>query len=99
MDRRLCNGIRGDPRHDHQPLSLLLAGGTGDRRGAAQPFQAAVRRASAAGPEMARIRQDTLVGMTFSNLVALFIVFAAAATLNAHGVTQIETAAQAAQAL
>jgi NRAMP (natural resistance-associated macrophage protein)-like metal ion transporter len=52
-----------------------------------------------AGPEMARIRQDTLVGMTFSNLVAIFIVFAAAATLHVNGVTTIETAAQAAQAL
>jgi NRAMP (natural resistance-associated macrophage protein)-like metal ion transporter len=52
-----------------------------------------------AGPEMARIRQDTLVGMIFSNLVAIFIVFAAAATLHANGVTSIETSTQAAQAL
>jgi Mn2+/Fe2+ NRAMP family transporter len=48
---------------------------------------------------MARIRQETLVGMTFSNLVAIFIVFAAAATLHVNGVTTIETAAQAAEAL
>jgi NRAMP (natural resistance-associated macrophage protein)-like metal ion transporter len=52
-----------------------------------------------AAKEMARIRQDTLIGMTFSNLVAIFIVFAAAATLNAHGITTIETAEQAAEAL
>jgi len=52
-----------------------------------------------AGPEMARIRQDTLVGMTFSNIVAIFIVFAASATLHMNGVTTIETAAQAAEAL
>jgi NRAMP (natural resistance-associated macrophage protein)-like metal ion transporter len=52
-----------------------------------------------AGVEMARIRQDTLIGMVFSNLVAIFIVWAAAATLHAHGVTTIETASQAAQAL
>jgi len=52
-----------------------------------------------AGPEMARIRQDTLLGMVFSNIVAIFIVWAAAATLNAHGVTTIESAAQAAEAL
>jgi len=52
-----------------------------------------------AGPEMARIRQDTLVGMVFSNIVAIFIVWAAAATLNAHGVTTIESAAEAAEAL
>ena len=52
-----------------------------------------------AGPEMARIRQDTFIGMVFSNIVAIFIVFAAAATLNVHGITTIETAAQAAEAL
>jgi Mn2+/Fe2+ NRAMP family transporter len=46
-----------------------------------------------------RIRQDTLIGMTFSNIVAIFIVFAAAATLHARGVTTIETASQAAEAL
>ncbi|MBO9670001.1 MAG: divalent metal cation transporter [Sphingobium sp.] len=53
----------------------------------------------AAGPEMRRIRIDTLTGMGFSNLVALSIVFATAATLNAHGVTEITTSAQAAEAL
>lgn len=52
-----------------------------------------------AGPELARIRQDTIVGMTFSNLVAISIVFATAATLHAHGVVDITTSAQAAQAL
>ncbi|HEY1144539.1 MAG TPA: divalent metal cation transporter [Sphingomicrobium sp.] len=52
-----------------------------------------------AGPEMARIRQDTLIGMVFSNLIAIFIVFAAAATLNATGVTTINTASDAARAL
>jgi Mn2+/Fe2+ NRAMP family transporter len=52
-----------------------------------------------AGPELARIRTDTLIGMGFSHLVALFIVIATAATLHAHGITQIESAAQAAQAL
>ncbi len=52
-----------------------------------------------AGPELARIRADTLIGMGFSHLTALFIVVATAATLHAHGVTDIESAAQAAQAL
>ena len=46
-----------------------------------------------------RIRLDTLVGMAASNLVALFIVLTTAATLNAHGVTNIETSADAAKAL
>jgi Mn2+/Fe2+ NRAMP family transporter len=52
-----------------------------------------------AGPELARIRTDTIVGMGVSNLVALFIIFATAATLNAHGVTEIQTSSQAAEAL
>ncbi|HSZ12277.1 MAG TPA: divalent metal cation transporter [Rhizomicrobium sp.] len=52
-----------------------------------------------AGPELARIRIDTLTGMAVSNIVALFIIFATAATLNAHGVTNIQTSSQAAEAL
>lgn len=45
------------------------------------------------------IRRDTMLGMGFSNLVAYFVILATAATLHAHGITQIETADQAAQAL
>jgi NRAMP (natural resistance-associated macrophage protein)-like metal ion transporter len=52
-----------------------------------------------AGPELARIRLDTAVGMGFSNAIAICIIFATAATLNAHGVTQINTSSQAAEAL
>lgn len=52
-----------------------------------------------AGAELRRIRDDTLVGMGISNTIALFIIFATAATLHAHGITQIDTAAQAAEAL
>jgi NRAMP (natural resistance-associated macrophage protein)-like metal ion transporter len=52
-----------------------------------------------AGYELARIRLDTYVGMAFSNLIALFIVTTTAATLHVHGITNIETSAQAAQAL
>ncbi|MFM7460325.1 MAG: NRAMP family divalent metal transporter [Burkholderiales bacterium] len=46
-----------------------------------------------------RIRWDTIVGMGFSNLVAFFIILSTAATLNATGLTNIETSAQAAEAL
>jgi Mn2+/Fe2+ NRAMP family transporter len=46
-----------------------------------------------------RVRMDTLVGMVSSNLIAYFMIVAAAATLHAHGVTHIETTTQAAQAL
>jgi len=49
--------------------------------------------------EMARIRVDTLVGMAFSSLVSVAIVYATAATLNAYGITDIATSAQAAEAL
>ncbi|HTJ02887.1 MAG TPA: Nramp family divalent metal transporter [Methylovirgula sp.] len=49
--------------------------------------------------ELERIRIDTWVGMGFSNVISWFIILAAAATLHAHGVTQIATAGQAAEAL
>jgi NRAMP (natural resistance-associated macrophage protein)-like metal ion transporter len=52
-----------------------------------------------AARELSRIRTDTLVGMGFSNLIALFVIIATGATLHASGVTQIETSAQAAEAL
>jgi len=48
---------------------------------------------------LSRIRIDTIAGMLASNLIALAIMIATAATLHQHGVTQIDTAAQAAQAL
>lgn len=49
--------------------------------------------------EFSRIRADTIVGMAFSNVIALSIIFTAAATLHAAGKTDIDTSAQAAQAL
>ncbi|HEY2190301.1 MAG TPA: divalent metal cation transporter, partial [Caldimonas sp.] len=52
-----------------------------------------------ASEHLSRIKLDTFVGMGMSNLVALCIVVATAVTLNAHGVTNIQTAAQAAEAL
>jgi Mn2+/Fe2+ NRAMP family transporter len=42
---------------------------------------------------------DTWIGMFVSNFIAFFIIVTTAATLNAHGLTKIETAAQAAEAL
>jgi NRAMP (natural resistance-associated macrophage protein)-like metal ion transporter len=48
---------------------------------------------------VARIRTDTVVGMGFSNLVALAILVTAAASLHAAGVTQVDSAARAAEAL
>jgi Mn2+/Fe2+ NRAMP family transporter len=45
------------------------------------------------------MRIDTLFGMAFSNLIALAIMLATAATLNAKGITNIGSAAEAAEAL
>ena len=49
--------------------------------------------------ELRRIGWDTYIGMGYSNLIAYFVILATAVTLNAHGVTNIQTAAQAAIAL
>jgi NRAMP (natural resistance-associated macrophage protein)-like metal ion transporter len=49
--------------------------------------------------QLRRIRLDTYVGMTFSNIVAFFIMLTTVVTLHLHGVSDIQTSAQAAQAL
>jgi NRAMP (natural resistance-associated macrophage protein)-like metal ion transporter len=49
--------------------------------------------------EFFRIRADTITGMAFSNLIALSIIITAAATLHASGKTDIQSSAQAAEAL
>jgi Mn2+/Fe2+ NRAMP family transporter len=46
-----------------------------------------------------RIRVDTIVGMAFSNLVALAIMVTAVARLHANGIIDIDSAPQAAEAL
>ena len=51
------------------------------------------------GRELTRISIDTTVGMAFSNLIAYFIILATASTLHSHGVTNIQTAGEAAEAL
>lgn len=52
-----------------------------------------------AGAQLSRIGWDTAIGIGLSNLVAMAIIIATAVTLNAHGVTDIATSAEAAQAL
>ena len=49
--------------------------------------------------EISRMRFDTYFGMAYSNIISLFIIISTAATLNAHGITDIQTSAQAAEAL
>ena len=54
---------------------------------------------ASAEAELSRMRVDTWVGMGYSNLIALFIIIATAATLHASGITHIQTTSQAAEAL
>ncbi|WP_158915901.1 NRAMP family divalent metal transporter [Caulobacter sp. S45] len=65
-------------------------------RDGAKPLERAPEQAP---QEFNRIRWDTYLGMGLSNAVALFIVLTTAATLHAHGVTDIQTSSQAAEAL
>lgn len=58
-----------------------------------------VRDGRAAGTELRRIRWDTWSGMLYSDITAYFIILATAVTLNVAGITDINTAAQAASAL
>ena len=57
------------------------------------------RDPDSAPAEFRRMRFDTWFGMALSNGIALSIMIATAVTLNANGVTNITTAAEAAQAL
>ena len=58
-----------------------------------------LRNAGKAGEELRRIRWDTWSGMFYSDITAWFIILATAVTLNASGVKDINTAAEAANAL
>ncbi|MFL6697921.1 MAG: NRAMP family divalent metal transporter [Vitreoscilla sp.] len=61
-----------------------------------KPLLKAPRQAAG---QLHRIAVDTYLGMGVSNIVAFFIILTTAATLHAHGVHDIESAAQTAQAL
>jgi NRAMP (natural resistance-associated macrophage protein)-like metal ion transporter len=61
-----------------------------------EPLKEAPEQARA---QLKRIQQDTYIGMGVSNLVAFFIMLTAIVTLRMHGVTDIQTSAEAAQAL
>jgi Mn2+/Fe2+ NRAMP family transporter len=63
---------------------------------AARPL---VSDAKSAPPELRRIKWDTWTGMGYSNVSAFFIILATAVTLHVAGITTIDTAAQAADAL
>jgi NRAMP (natural resistance-associated macrophage protein)-like metal ion transporter len=57
------------------------------------------QRQGATDQELSGATTDVEVGMFYSNLVMYFILLTAAATLHAHGIRNIETAQQAAEAL
>src|SRR3984957_11027001 len=61
-----------------------------------KPLKHAPRQAPA---QLERMRGDTYLGMAFSNVIAFFIILDTAAVLHAHGITDIQTGAQAAEAL
>ncbi len=61
-----------------------------------QPLTAAPEQAE---QSLRRIKTDTYIGMAFSNLIAYFIILTAAVTLNAHGLSNVATSAEAAEAL
>ena len=64
------------------------------------PWEKALKQAPSQAPgHLQRIRIDTYLGMALSNFIAYFIILTVAATLNAHGKKDIDTAAQAAEAL
>lgn len=50
-------------------------------------------------PDMERIKIDTTAGMIFSNAIAFFVILTTATVLNSRGITNINSAAQAAEAL
>jgi NRAMP (natural resistance-associated macrophage protein)-like metal ion transporter len=56
-------------------------------------------RRGATDAELKISRRDVVTGMLFSNLIMYFIVLTTAATLHAHGKTEISTARDAAEAL
>jgi len=61
--------------------------------------QTVEEREGATDEELRKSRTDVITGMFFSNLVMYFIILTTAATLHAHGHTNIDTAQQAAEAL
>ncbi|MGZ5233681.1 MAG: NRAMP family divalent metal transporter, partial [Burkholderiales bacterium] len=61
-----------------------------------EPLKRAPEQARA---QLSRLKLDTYFGMGFSNVVAFFIMLTAAVTLHVNGITDIQTSAQAAEAL
>jgi Mn2+/Fe2+ NRAMP family transporter len=66
----------------------------------AAPGEEPLKRAPKQAPaQLGPMRADTYLGMAFSNVIGFFIILDAAAVLHANGITDIQTGAQAAEAL
>ena len=102
MGRRVSHDAGGDPGNDDLALPVHLAIVAGGR-GAAVSIQTKSPSKSAPFDEERGVRAefgvDTLTGMAVSNIIAIAIIITTAATLHVHGKTNIETSAQAAEAL
>ncbi|MCU7490415.1 MAG: divalent metal cation transporter [Ignavibacteria bacterium] len=61
-----------------------------------EPLKVAPRQAP---EQMKRIKIDTYLGMAFSNIIIFFIIVTTAMTLNTQGITEVNSAAEAAGAL
>jgi NRAMP (natural resistance-associated macrophage protein)-like metal ion transporter len=66
----------------------------------ANPAESPLKGAPGQGKrQLGRMQADTWIGMAFSNLVAFFIILTAAIVLHGHGIVDIQTSTQAAEAL
>jgi NRAMP (natural resistance-associated macrophage protein)-like metal ion transporter len=82
------------------PYLLFWQSGEEVEQMESEPREKPLKKAPKQAPEqLQRIKIDTYVGMAFSNLIAYFIILTAAATLHTHGKTEINSAAEAAEAL
>lgn len=66
---------------------------------ATTPARSLKQAPRSARKQFRRMRVDTLLGMAFSELISIVIIIATAATLHSRGITNIQSAAEAAEAL
>jgi NRAMP (natural resistance-associated macrophage protein)-like metal ion transporter len=82
------------------PYLLFWQSGEEVEQMESEPLERPLKKApQQALEQFQRIKIDTYLGMAFSNLIAYFIILTAAATLYTHGKTEINSAAEAAEAL
>src|SRR5712691_11002361 len=88
------------PGHDDQPVFVFLAGlGRGEDERINPAEHPLTEDPEEAPGQIERIEIDTYLGMGLSNFVSFCIIVTTAATLNLHGVTDIQTSEEAALAL